>query len=101
MSDDSSKPALGAVSPRRAFAAQSSWGSVPRAKYRRVSESVGIACHWPADRSSDLGSLGFRSGRTRQAPLHRNTDKKKILFGHPRKISSLHSGSRVEALAEE
>jgi len=99
MSDDSSKPALGAVSPRRAFAAQSSWGSVPRGKYGRV--SVGIACHWPADRSSDLGSLAFRSGRTCQAPLHRNTDKKKILFGHPRKISSLHSGSRVEALAEE
>jgi hypothetical protein len=101
MSDDSSKPVSGAVSLCRAFAAQCSWGSVHRASDGYVSESVGIACHWPASRSGNLGSLAFRSVRFRQAPLRRNTDREKILFGYPRKISSLHSGSRVEALAEE
>ena len=61
MSDDSSKPASGAVSLCRAFAAQCSWGSFPRARHGCVPESVGVACHWPADRSHDSGSQAFRS----------------------------------------
>jgi len=101
MSDDSSKPALGAVSPRRAFAAKSSRESFPGARYGCVSESVGIAWHWSGDRFGHLGRLVIPSERTRQAALRRNSDREKTLVEHPSKISSLHSGSRVEALAEE
>ena len=101
MSDDSSKPALGAVSPRRAFAAQSSWESFPGARYGCVSESVGIALSLPADRFRDLGGLAIPSERTpRLRPVEIVTEKKTPVE-NPSKISSLHSGSRVESLAEE
>jgi len=101
MSDDSSKPVSGAVSLCRAFIAQCSWGSVHRAGDGCVSESIGIACHWPGSRSGSLGSLAFAlNGPARFRSVEIRTEEK-ILFGYSRKISSLHSGSRVKALAEE
>jgi hypothetical protein len=101
MPEDSSRPALSAVSLCREVAAQSSRGSSPQAWHGCVPGSIGVTHQWPTALSSDLGSLGFGSERTRRAVLRRNTDREKIPFQHPRENSSLHSGRRVEALAEE
>jgi len=98
MSDDSSKPALGAVSPRRAFAAQISWESFPEARAAFPSPSK------LPETGELIGSViwaAIPSERTRQSVLRRKSDREKIPVAHPSKISSLHSGSRVEALAEE
>jgi len=51
MSDDSSRPASGAVSLWGAFAAQCSWGSFLQAWHGSVRELLGVTRLWPTDRS--------------------------------------------------
>src|SRR5258706_11025170 len=77
MSDDSSRPALGAVSLCQAFAAWSSRRISFREWHDCVPESMGLTQLWPTDPFSKLGSLAFhRQGIHGPFPIELPTEKK-------------------------
>jgi len=100
MSDDSSRPALGAVSLCREFEALDNPGSSPQASHDCVPGFPGVAFPRPRAFRNDLRGMGFRTERIRPVLASHEYRQRKLSVPHFMEISSLHSAWSVQALTE-